>query len=79
MIDEPPERIVWCYGKHQRKLFKEFSDRFEFVESLPSADLLDDRRTLLIIDDLMREADGRIADLFTKGSHYDNVSIVYVS
>lgn len=79
MIDEPPERIVWCYGKLQRKLFDEFSDRVEFVEGLPGADLLDGRRTLLIIDDLMRETDGRIADLFTKGSHHDNASVVYIS
>ena len=79
MIDEPPERIVWCYGKLQRKLFDEFSDRVEFVEGLPGADLLDGRRTLLIIDDLMRETDGRIADLFTKGMRHDNASVLYIN
>ena len=55
MIDEPPERIVWCYSKLQRKLFDEFADRVEFMEGLPNSDLLDGRRTLLIIDDLMSE------------------------
>ena len=79
MIDEPPERIVWCYSKLQRKLFDEFADRIEFMQGLPSSDLLDGRRTLLIIDDLMRETDGRVTDLFTKGSHHDNASVVYVS
>ena len=36
-------------------------------------------RNLIILDDLMAEAkcDQRIADLFTKGSHHRNISIVY--
>ena len=51
----------------------------EFVERLPAADVLDERRTLLIIDDLMSKTDGRVTNLFTKGSHHMNASIVHIS
>ena len=39
------------------------------------------KRNLIIFDDLMTEAkcDQRMADLFTKGSHYRNISIVYLT
>ena len=38
-------------------------------------------QNLIILDDLMTEAkcDQRIADLFTKGSHHRNISIVYLT
>ena len=39
------------------------------------------KHNLIIFDDLMTEAkcDQRIADLFTKGSHHRNISIVYLT
>ena len=79
MIDRPPERVVWCYGSDQPDLFRELSDSVEFVEGLPATNILDGRRTLLIIDDLMTETDGRVTDLFTKGSHHKNASVIYIS
>ena len=50
-------------------------------------DYLDDqhisasKRNILVFDDLMTEAkcDQRVADLFTKGSHHRNISIVYLT
>ena len=79
MFDPPPERIVWYYGSHQPDLFRELGDKVEFIEGIPNTELLDGRRTLLIIDDLMSETDGRITKLFTKGSHHMNTSVVYIS
>ena len=39
------------------------------------------KRNILVFDDLMTEAkcDQRVADLFTKGSHHRNISIVYLT
>ena len=39
------------------------------------------KRNVLVFDDLMTEAkrDQRIADLFTKGSHHRNISVVYLT
>lgn len=34
---------------------------------------------LLIIDDLMRETNSDVVDLFTKGSHHFNISVIYVT
>ena len=77
-IAPAPERIVWCYGEYQ-DVFREVDRAVEFVEGLPREDILDGRRTLLIIDDLMSETDSRVTKLFTKGSHHKNTSIVYIS
>jgi hypothetical protein len=76
-INPPPERIIWCFGCYQDDYRN--SDCIEFVEGIPNSDILDGRRTMLIIDDLMSETDDRITKLFTKGSHHKNASVVYIS
>ena len=78
MIDPPPEHIVYCYGEFQ-PIFAEFPD-VEFNEGLPDVSRFDGRkRVLLIIDDLMNEADQNICNLFTKLSHHRNVSVVFIT
>jgi hypothetical protein len=77
LIVPPPERVIWCYGIYQ-DAFNELTG-VEFIQGLPPSGLFDGRRTLLIIDDLMNETDVGVSNLFTKGSHHDNVSIVYLS
>ena len=80
MINPPPERIVWCYGSYQPDLVRELSATVEFVEGIPNVnELLDGRRTLLILDDLMAETDSRVTNLFTKGSHHLNATVIYVT
>jgi hypothetical protein len=78
-IAPAPERIIWCYGAYQEIFRSDLSSQVEFFEGLPDANILDGRRTLLIIDDLMSETDSRVTSLFTKGSHHKNASIVYIS
>ena len=82
-IHPPPERIVWCYGCYQdafRSLCHDDSCNIEFHEGLPDVDMLDGcKRTLMIIDDLMSETDSRVTNIFTKGSHHKNASVVYIS
>lgn len=80
-IQPPPERIVWCYGCYQES-FRDMQGRheIEFHEGLPDDSVLDGRRrTLLIIDDLMSETDSRVTNIFTRGSHHKNASVVYIS
>ena len=64
VIFPPPERTVWCYGECENA-FRDWSDNVEFIEGLPDSNLLDGRRTLLIIDDLMSKTDSRVTKLFT--------------
>ena len=77
MIDPPPRRIVYCYGEYQR-LFDDYP-RVMFHRGLPELEDFDGSEpVLLVIDDLMNETDESIANLFTKGSHHRNVSVVFL-
>jgi len=47
---------------------------------MPNFTTFDGRRpVLLIIDDLMSETNDTVANLFTKGSHHRNVSVLYLT
>ena len=75
MIDPPPSRIVYCYGEYQ-PLFREYSDVI-FHYGLPNiSDFDGSEPALLIIDDLMNEVDESVANIFTRGSHHRNVSVI---
>ena len=78
LINPPPEKILYCYGEFQ-PIFAELPD-VEFHEGLPEIGRFDGRRrVLLIIDDLMNEADQNVCNLFTKLSHHRNVSVVFIT
>jgi len=78
LINPPPEKILYCYGEFQ-PIFTELPD-VEFHEGLPEIGRFDGRRrVLLIIDDLMNEADQNVCNLFTKLSHHRNVSVVFIT
>lgn len=72
---------MWCNECYQQHAFKSIrSQGVEFHENLPDTEMLDcGKRTLLIIDDLMSETDGRVTDIFTKGSHHKDISVIYIS
>ena len=75
MIDPPPSQIWYCYGEFQ-SLFRQYP-RVKFHEGLPDVSRFDGRQSvLLIIDDFMQETD---ANLFTKGSHHRNISVIYLT
>ena len=88
LIEPVPERIVFCFGQWQT-MYKELEKRFpfiEFVHGIPDyinqPRYLDiTKRNLIVLDDLMTEAkcDQRIADLFTRGSHHRNLSVMYLT
>jgi hypothetical protein len=77
MITPVPKRVLWCHGQSQ-----EGFDLPEFVqveEGLGALESIDGSEpTLLILDDLMQEAseDKRVSDLFTKGSHHKDLSVI---
>jgi len=77
MIDPPPRRVVYCYGEYQQ-LFCKYP-RVTFHQGLLNANDFDGREpVLLIVDDLMNETDESVANLFTKGSHHRNISVVFL-
>jgi len=79
VIEPPPDKIVYCYGEYQRT-FDTVRNRVEFHEGLPDIGQFDGRlHTLLILDDLMAEADDSVANVFTKISHHRDVSVVFLT
>ena len=51
----------------------------EFREGLADLNTLNTKkRTLVIIDDLMTETDKSVSNLFTKGSHHCNLSVLHL-
>jgi len=76
-ISPPPSRIVYCYGEYQPAF--DAYPHVDFRRGLPNSDDFDgSTRVLLIVDDLMDDADRSMADLFTRGSHHRNVSVVFL-
>ena len=75
IMTDPPERIVWFYGRHQPDLFRSLTQEtpcIEFYEGLPTnIEVMFDRnkRNICIIDDLMQSASGNqlVENLFTNG------------
>jgi GTPase SAR1 family protein len=83
-INPTPQRIIWCYGQWQLSYF-DMMTGIEFNEGVPddidNADYLDvSQRNLIVLDDLMAQSgkDKCIFDLFTKGNHHRNLSIIYI-
>jgi len=77
-ISPPPERIVYCYGEFQ-PIFNEYP-QITFNEGLPDNKEFDGKhRTLLILDDLMKEAGDSVLDIFTKLSHHRNMSVIFLT
>ena len=84
-MTDPPERIVWFYGRHQPDLFCSLTQEIpskEFYEGLPTnIEVMFDRskRNICVIDDLMQSASGNqfIENLFNNRKHL-NLSVVFV-
>ena len=81
-----PQRILWCYAKHQLNLLKELIGVVQAVEYVqvipPEIGSLFDRNVnnLIILDDMMDEAtqDKRVSQLFTRGQHI-NLPFIYLT
>jgi hypothetical protein len=77
MITPVPTRVVWCHGQNQKGL--NLPGFVEIVEGLGALETIEGSEpTLLILDDLMQEAreDRRVSDIFTKGSHHKDLSVI---
>lgn len=72
------EEIIYCIPEGQHPdLEMPFTKIYEGIPNVSSfADL---KPRLVILDDLMNEADGNVVDLFTKGSHHYNLSVIFVT
>jgi hypothetical protein len=76
VVNPPPLRIIWCYGIFQ-DIFRDIKG-VEFNEGLPE-ESMQRKGTLIIIDDLMHEADDSVSKIFTKYSHHRDVSVIFLT
>ena len=82
MFEEPPKKIVWCYGVYQdayNSMLSEF-DNLTFVEGLPENinDHFDGIEPgCLVLDDLMFTGakSEAVAKILTEGSHHRNIAV----
>lgn len=81
MCDTQFSKIIFYYAEWQPG-YNDYDREFvEFREGLPRfGDFNDNGAKLVILDDLMRESsNGSVVDLFTKGSHHKNLSVILIS
>lgn len=87
VIKPVPQRIIWSYSQWQ-PAYDQMSKTIpgiEFVKGIPH-DIDEDWyfdatiNNLIVIDDQMAETsnDKRILNLFTKGSHHRNLSVIFI-
>ena len=68
---------VWSYGARQPALEARWKGVVDFMAGLSDLDAVPSD-SLVVIDDQMAETDVTISNLFTKGSHHNNLSVVYI-
>lgn len=78
MCDTKFDKVYWHYSEWLPDL--KANDNIIFKEGLPNINEIDTTKAnLVIVDDLMRESDGKIVDLFTKGCHHRNISVFFIT
>ena len=87
LITPPVQHIVYCYGQWQNQS-KQFENKVTFHKGLlPKEQLFppatqqasSSQHTLLIIDDLLDKEDtSLVRDIFIKGSHHNNIGVIFV-
>lgn len=78
MVDTNISEVIYCLPDNQ-PVDKEFL-KYTIHRGIPEIESFSDQRPrLIILDDLMSEAETNVVDFFTKGSHHFNVSIMFVT
>ena len=78
MVDINLYEIIYCLPDDQP--IDQYFQTFRVIRGVPEQEIfMDLKPRLVIIDDLMRETNSDVVDLFTKGSHHFNSSVMYVT
>lgn len=78
IIDCKIGEIIYCLPENQ--LIDSAFLNYTVYRGIPEIVKFRDRiPRLIILDDLMREAENNVVDLFTRGSHHYNVSVIFVT
>jgi len=81
LLDPPPVKIWWCYMEEQPS-YADLADKVTFCKGTPDLNLIRQEKEpqLLILDDLMHELKNNdsLTQLFTRGCHHWNVSVIHI-
>lgn len=79
MCDTTFSSINWHYGAGGG-VGNTSESKVNYIEGLPNLEDYDGKEPILvIIDDMMREANNTVVDLFTKGCHHRNLSVFFIT
>lgn len=85
MSDVKFNSVIWCYSVWQ-PLYSDVKLKLDVTFNKGMLDIEDGEALagfrpprLIIVDDLMRESDQKLADMFTKDSHHRSVSVIYIT
>ena len=71
------KKIVWCHS--EEKAPQNLKDA-SLVKGVPDFENPENVPTLIVLDDLKNSAcSKKVSELFTKGSHYRNISLVLIT
>jgi len=77
MID-PPVKSISYYCNDYQDAFDQFP-QVHFRRGLPSTEELENMsECLVVIDDMMNEANQQVCNMFTRGCHHKNISLVFI-
>lgn len=80
MVDTPICEVIYCAPESSYPDISDCKVRIKLQDFLPSSEMfLDKKPRLLIIDDMMREFNGSVVDLFTKQSHHLGMSVIFIT
>lgn len=73
--------IIWCYSeKSAVPRLAEAPARVRFHQGVPKFDNASGESKLVILDDLLNDVYSKeVCDLFTKGSHHRNISVILIT
>lgn len=79
IFDENIEEIIYCLPT-QLNFEKSFNRHVEIFEGVPDLDIFkDNKNRILVLDDLMTHQNNDFIDLFTRISHHNNVTVIYLT
>lgn len=77
MVDTTLSEVVYCAPAISQSDLSETGRNVKYHEGIPDMEMFSDQQPrVIILDDMMREADERVVDWFSKGSHHCNHSVV---
>ena len=86
LFDPVPSKIIYCYGEYEVAFddMRRTISNIDFVEGFPDNlhdVLVNDKNSLIIMDDLMFECskDQRMSELLTKWSYHRGMSVMYLT